>query len=149
MFGLRHQMTTSGIRRAELLADTAYFYDQGNRLELRRVHVTFFTAAGAKDAVLTGRRGTYDVRAQKLVGRGNVLVVSEDGRRLASPHLVYDRAANQVSSDSAFTFNEPGRRLEGVGFQSDPALRNLTVLRGARGETRLQAGAGARPGVRP
>ena len=127
MFGLRHQMTSNGIRRAELQADTAYFYDQGNRIELRTVHVTFFTATGAKDAVMTGREGTYDVR-----------VVSEDGRRLASPQLIYDRMSNQVSSDSSFTFNEPGRRLAGIGFRSDPALRNLQVIRGAKGETTLQ-----------
>ena len=148
MFGLRHQMTSSGIRRAELRADTAYFYDQGNRIELRRVHVTFYTALGAKDAVLTGREGTYDVRAQRLVGRGDVVVVSEDGKRLASPQLIYDRASNQVSSDSSFTFNEPGRRLAGVGFRSDPGLRNLQVLRGAKSETTLQPAPGGGAGLR-
>jgi len=148
MFGLRHQMTSSGIRRAELRADTAYFYDQGNRIEMRKVHVTFYTALGAKDAVLTGREGTYDVRAQRLIGRGDVLVVSEDGKRLASPMLVYDRTTNQVSSDSTFTFNEPGRRLAGIGFRSDPALRNLQVLRGAKGETTLQPSPGGGAGLR-
>ena len=142
MFGLRHQMTSSGIRRAELRADTAYFYDQGNRIELRRVHVTFYTALGAKDAVLTGREGTYDVRAQRLVGRGDVVVVSEDGKRLASPQLIYDRASNQVSSDSSFTFNEPGRRLAGVGFRSDPGLR-LGRLRGPARLSRAMRGSGA------
>ena len=145
MFGLRHQLTNAGIRRAQLLADTAYFYDEGNRIELRKVRTVFFGAAGDSNAVMTGREGTYDVRQQRLDGRGNVVITTVDGRRLASPHLVYDRLSNQVSSDTTFTFDEPGRSLSGIGFRSDPQLRNLQVLRGAKGRAELSGTALSRP----
>jgi LPS export ABC transporter protein LptC len=138
MYGMRHQMTTAGIRRSQLVADTAYFFDEGNRIELRKVRTTFFSAAGDSNAVMTGREGTYDVRRQQVTGRGDVVITTTDGRRLASPRLVYDRIANQVSSDTSFTFAEPGRSLAGIGFRADPQLRNVQVLRAARGRTELR-----------
>lgn len=140
MFGLKHYMTAQGIRRAELHADTAFFYDQGNRIDLRTVNTVFFSDEGTRNATMTAKQGTLDMRTRKLDGRGNVVVTSEDGRRLTSPHLVYDQGLNQVSSDTSFTFTSPGRTLSGIGFRSDPQLRNVQVLSGARGSTVLPAG---------
>jgi LPS export ABC transporter protein LptC len=143
MFGLRHFLWNGGIRRAQLLADTAFFYDQMNRIELHKVKVIFYTAAGDSNAVMTGLRGTYDVRQQRLDGRGDVQLTSVDGKRLTSPHLVYDRVVNQVTSDTSFAFTEPGRTLTGIGLRTDPQLRNVQVLKSAGGRAVLGAG-GAR-----
>lgn len=149
MFALRHQMTTAGVRRAQLVSDTAYFYDDGNRIELRKVRIVFFTATGDSSSVLTGRTGRYDVRQQRVEGRGDVVVTSTDGKRLVSPHLVYDRVTNQITSDTNFTFTEPGRTLSGVGLRTDPQLRNVQVLRGLGGRTGVNGAALARPAGAP
>jgi len=133
MFGMRSPLASAGIRRADMTADTAFIYDTGNRIELRNVDATFYTATGAKDATLTSNEGTYNARLQQLEGRGDVVIVSVDGRRLASPHLVYDQSRNEVSSDTNFVFTEPGRTLSGIGFVSDPNLRNLRVLSSYQG----------------
>lgn len=139
MFRLRHQLTTSGVRRANLLADTAFFYDDGNRIEMRRVRVVFFSTAGDSNSVLTARTGRYDVRLQRVEGRGNVVVTTTDGKRLTSPQLVYDRVLNQITSDTSFTFTEPGRTLSGIGLRTDPQLRNVQVLRNFGGRTQVNA----------
>jgi len=149
MFQLRHQLTTAGVRRANLLADTAFFYDDGNRIEMRRVRVVFFTAAGDSSSVLTARTGRYDVRLQRVEGRGNVVVTTTDGKRLTSPQLVYDRVLNQITSDTAFTFTEPGRTLSGIGLRTDPQLRNVQVLRNFGGRTQVNANDVARPAAPP
>jgi hypothetical protein len=70
-----------------------------------------------------------------MVARKNVVVVTEEGRRLATSELKYDQAQNQISSDSAFVLTEPGRRLEGVGFRSDPNMQNVRILKTKRGST--------------
>ena len=135
LFGMRVALTAKGVRRADMAADTMFTYDAMNRMELKNVNTTFYTINGAKDATLTSREGTYDARMQELRGRGNVVILSADGRRLQSPHLVYNQARNEISSDTSFTFNDPvqGRKLSGIGFVSDPNLRNLRVLRGYQG----------------
>ena len=135
MFGTRFNMTSQGVRRAQLEADTAFFFDDNTRIELSQPTTTFYTATGARNAVLTARHGTYRTQLGQMMARGNVVVTSEDGRRLASPELKFDQNRNEISSDSAFVLTEPDRRLEGVGFRSDPNLQNVRVLNTKSGTT--------------
>ncbi|MDQ3674931.1 MAG: LPS export ABC transporter periplasmic protein LptC, partial [Gemmatimonadota bacterium] len=136
MFGAKFSLTSQGIARARLNADTAYFFDENTRAELEKVHTTFFTTSGESDAVLTSRRGTYNTRLATMVARENVVVVSEDGRRLETSELMYSQPRNEISSDSAFVLTEPNRRLEGIGFRSDPNMNNIRILKGASGIAR-------------
>ncbi len=135
MYGARFNLTDHGILRAQLSADTAFFFDDNTRVELSPVNTTFYTATGTKSAVLTSRRGTYRTQSGEMVARGDAVVNSEDGRRLRSEELKYDQNRNQVSSDSAFVLTEPDRRLEGVGFRSDPNLQHVQVLNAQSGTT--------------
>lgn len=123
-------LTDRGVQRGELFADTAYIFDENTRFELRRVRATFNTATGVKNGVLSADRGRYNLRSQLLEGFGNVVIVTNDGRRLTSPQLRYSQALNEVSSDTSFTLVEPGRTLSGIGFRADPQLTRFTILRG-------------------
>lgn len=136
MYGARFNLTDKGLQRAQLESDTAYFFEDNTRIELAPVHTTFFTATGAKNAVLTSQRGTFNSRTNNMVARKNVVVVSEDGRRLTTPELTYNQQRNEISSDSAFVMTEPNRRLEGIGFRSDPDMKNIKILKGASGMAR-------------
>jgi LPS export ABC transporter protein LptC len=136
MYPARFNLTDQGLQRAHVDADTAYFFDDNNRMELQGVHATFFTVTGAKDAVLTSRHGTTNTRTNNMIARKDVVVVSEDGRRLTTQELMYNQQKNEISSDSAFVMTEPNRRLEGVGFRSDPNMKNIQILSGAKGVAR-------------
>jgi hypothetical protein len=68
-----------------------------------------------------------------MIARKNVVVVTDDGRRLTTPELIFNQQKDEISSDSAFVMTEPGRRLEGIGFRSDPNMRNIQILKGASG----------------
>jgi LPS export ABC transporter protein LptC len=133
MFRARSLLTDRGLLRAELRADTAYFFDENTRIELVVVNVVFFTSTGAKNATLTSREGSYNTRLAQMEGRGNVVVISVDGRRLTTQQLLYDQMKNEIRSDSAFVLTEPGRTLRGIGFISDPNMTNIRVLKGASG----------------
>lgn len=135
MFGARFNLTDKGLSRAELLSDTAYFFEDNTRIELRKVEATFYTMTGARDAYLTSKRGTYNSRFGSMLARGDVVVITEEGRRLSTPLLMYNQQQNEISSDSAFVLTEPGRRLEGVGFRSDPNMQNVQILKTRSGST--------------
>jgi hypothetical protein len=62
-----------------------------------------------------------------LDARGTVVVESTDGRRLVTEHLIYDRTASQVRSDTAFTYTSPTEQLRGAAFRSDLDFRNVEV----------------------
>jgi LPS export ABC transporter protein LptC len=133
MYGAQFNVNDEGLSRARLNSDTVYFFDDNTRMELQPVNTTFFTVTGAKDAVLTSRRGSYNNRTGNMIARQNVVVVSEDGRRLTTEELKYNQQTNQISSDSAFVMTEPNRRIAGVGFRSDPNMKNIQILKGASG----------------
>lgn len=135
MFGARFNLTDKGLARAEMLADTAYFFDDNTRIELSDVETTFYTTSGARDAYLTSDRGTFNNRTGFMIARGHVVVITEEGRRLTTPELRYDQASNEISGDSAFVLTEPGRRLAGVGFRSDPNMQNVEILKTRSGTT--------------
>jgi LPS export ABC transporter protein LptC len=135
MYGAHFNLTDKGLSRAELLADTAYFFDDNTRIELRKIEATFYTTTGARDAYLTSRKGTYLSRMGNMVARDNVVVITEEGRRLVTPELKFDQAQNEISSDSSFVLTEPGRRLAGVGFRSDPNMQNVRILKTKSGST--------------
>jgi LPS export ABC transporter protein LptC len=139
IFGLKSVMSDRGVAKGLLLADTAYKYDDGSRLELRTVHVTFYSAQGLKDGTLESREGTYNTRLSRLEARGNVVVNKVDGQHLETQQLVYDEARNQILSDSAFTMTKPDKSvLSGIGFESDPKFSVFRVLKGLKGVAPVQ-----------
>jgi LPS export ABC transporter protein LptC len=136
MYGRSFILTDQGLERAKLVFDTAFFFDDNTRIEFFKVNMTFFTVTGAKNAVLTSERGTYNSRTSSMIARKNVVVVTEDGRRLTTPELLYSQQINQISSDSAFVLTEPTRTTAGVGFRSDPDMKNIQILKSATGVVR-------------
>ena len=42
-------------------------------------------------------------------------------------HLIYDKMANQIRSDTAFVYDSRGEHVTGMGFTSDIDFKNLRV----------------------
>jgi LPS export ABC transporter protein LptC len=93
----------------------------------------FYTITGAKNATLTSKRGTYNMRLGNMEAMGNVIVISEDGRKLTTEQLRFDPNKNEISSDSAFVATDPtGRRQSGIGFVTDPSLKVVRVMKASK-----------------
>jgi LPS export ABC transporter protein LptC len=125
LIGMSHYVTAAGVQRARVRADTAYFYSPTQRAELRNVHITFYKADGGESSTLTAREGTYNWRTGDMEGRGNVTVVTTDGRTLRTEQLRYNEVKNEVTSDVPFVFDGPNRHVEGEGFTSDPEFKDV------------------------
>ncbi|HEX5632479.1 MAG TPA: LPS export ABC transporter periplasmic protein LptC [Gemmatimonadales bacterium] len=123
--GFRHFVTANGVRKSEIEADTAFFYDATQITLLRRMRVVFFDSAGATRATLTAQRGTYLWQTGNLDAEGRVEMKSADGRVLRSEKLKIDQEKQQLSSDTAFTFLERGSYVEGKSFTSDMNFSNI------------------------
>ena len=125
LIGMSHYVTVAGVQRARVRADTAYFYSPAQRAELRGVHITFSRIDGAESSTLTSREGTYNWRNGDMEARGNVTVVTTDGRTLRTEQLRYNEVKNEVTSDVPFVFDGPNRHVEGEGFTSDPEFKDV------------------------
>ena len=82
--GFSHYVTSEGIRRSRVQADTAYFYEATQVTNLVNVKATFYDLKGAESSTLTAKTGLYRWQDGSMEATGNVLVVSPDGRRLTT-----------------------------------------------------------------
>ena len=83
LYHTKSVLTDNGVMKAEVYGDTAYLFDDNTRVEMRGVQTVFFTVP-VPNAVLTSREGTYNTRTNNMEARGDVVVVSEDGRHLTT-----------------------------------------------------------------
>jgi len=126
LVGMTHYVTEDGVLRARVRADTAYFFSNTQRAELRNVHVTFYDVTGKATSTLTSKEGTHHWRTGDMEARGNVILIrNSDGGTLRTEAMSYSQARNEVTSEVAFTFDSPTQHLRGVGFTSDPEFRNV------------------------
>lgn len=128
IFDGRFFVTQSGVSRGEMRADTIFVFNENSKFLLHRITGAFNTETGAPNGTIRADRGTYDRRIRILDGYGNVVVTSTEGDRLTSNHLRYTEAADEISSDSAYTIVRKGDIQRGVGFRSDPNLRDFRCL---------------------
>jgi LPS export ABC transporter protein LptC len=122
-------LSTAGIQRGRLDADTAYVLDQESRFDLRRTTVAFTTETGAPQGTMQANRGIYDLRTHILDGTGDVVIKLVDGKMLKSPHVVYNENSHQISSDTSFTIAGPTGTQYGIGFTSNESFSKFTCLR--------------------
>lgn len=127
--GFSHYVTNNGVLRSRVEADTAFFFEANQLNELHNVKVVFFDLKGAESSTLTARRGSYRWQDGSMEASGNVLVVSPDGRRLATEVLKYNNASNTIFTDRHFTFDKGDEHLEGNSFRSDPDFKNIVTDR--------------------
>lgn len=134
MLGVRTLLFERGVRRGEMIADTAYTFDDQSRFDFRVVTANFNKDNGAPDGTLRADRGNYNLRTQIMEGFGHVVITSVDGRRLTTPHIKYDQSANLVSSDTTFEMIAGDRVSRGIGFTATPNLSSWTCKRACSGE---------------
>jgi LPS export ABC transporter protein LptC len=137
LFGMQYVMSTRGIQRGELNADTAYVLDDQTRFDLRRARATFKTETGAPQGTMEANRGMYNQRTQILEGWGDVVVKLIDGRTLKSPHLTFNQLTHLISSDTTYTLSKGSDTQSGTGFVSDQNFVKFTCKAACKGSTSL------------
>ena len=132
---MEHLITSDGVRRTKVLADTAYLYEASQLARLKVVTVTFFDSYGNISSTVTADSGLYEMRTGSMKSWGHVVAKTPDGRTLRSAELMYDSRQQKISSDQPFTFDRVGQHLEGNAFVSDPDFRNVVAQQPRGGET--------------
>lgn len=129
IFGLDHYVTSDGIRKAHIVADTAFNLEEKSVIDLRGMEVTFFDRDGNITSVLTAEEGTYHWDTGDMTARENVVVVSPDeGRRLETSVLNYNRSQDRIWSEEKTRMFEPdGTIVEGTAFESDSSMDNIEL----------------------
>jgi LPS export ABC transporter protein LptC len=127
--------TKLGVPEWELWGEQAVRYSGSAERDLTGVKMVFYKA-GERDAVLTSETGKIDEETQATVAEGNVVVISEDGRKLESEVLHWDpkRQLIYTGVETFVKISEGDRILTGYGLETDPDLTDLVILKQVESE---------------
>ncbi len=90
----------------------------------------FYNTEGEHTSRLTAERGIMYETFQNFEAFGNVYFVTDSGMTLRSERLKWNNARERVSTDTFCTITTAeGDTLYGEGFESDPHLRNWTIMK--------------------
>lgn len=130
VLGVKHYLTEDGVRRGTLNSDTAFFYVDSARVDLRKVHLLLYNANGQDAADLVSRTGELNQRTNAMVARGNVVLIARsNGDRIETQELHYDPNSHRIWSTVQTTRIQNGNRVTGDGFTADDQMRNVEVTR--------------------
>ena len=127
-FGAKYVMTSKGVQRGDLTADTAYILEDQTRFDLRKAHAVFTTETGAPQGTMDANKGVYSTRTQILEGWGDVVVKLVDGRTLKSPHITYNQITHLISSDTTYEISGAQGTQTGRGFTSNQTFTIFKCL---------------------
>lgn len=133
-------VTREGVKKAYLLADTAFFLEGESGVNFRSVRVDFFGEEGATTSRLTARRGWYEMQSGDMRSSGDVVVVdSASDRRLETPRLEYRARTDELRGDTTFVLYRGDEVIRGESFVTDPTLSDIRTT-GPSGESRPSGG---------
>jgi LPS export ABC transporter protein LptC len=138
VFDLDTDIKDLGVLRARLHADTAHIWEDSAQTLMFPLDLKLYDDDGGEAAHLTAREGQLDSRTNKMVARGEVVLVTTDGdRRILTEELHYDPRSKRIWSDVHTVFFEGDSRMEGAGFQADDQMTNVEVFQSIGENIRL------------
>lgn len=94
-----------------------------------RVTAYLFDEQGDSSATLKADRMVYLDEEGRFEARGNVVVVTREGKRLESEHLVWFEAKREVRTPGFVKITTPTERIQGYNLVSDESLDQYTLAR--------------------
>ena len=133
IIGMKSYLTNNGIRKAQILGDTGYVYDDSSKVHVKKVNLKFFDEQGVESGSLTSLTGDFNTNTQAMIARGNVVLITTTGnRRIETEEFHYDPQTHRLWSDVRTVLTEPGSRVVGTGFTADDKFQNVSI-KGASG----------------
>jgi len=125
--GLETEVTNGGVRVSKVIADSAWVYNAQQVTDMKQVTMIFYDQHGAVASTVTADSGIYQTRDGTLEAFGHVVAVTPapESKTLNTEHLIYDKTARLIRSDSAYTFTSPEGNGSGQSFETDPDFRRI------------------------
>ena len=93
------------------------------------VHVQLFDDAGQPSATVDAARIVYRDEEQRFQAEGDVVVVTDAGRRLESQQVRWDESSRELRTDGFVRITAPDERFEGYGLVAAEDLSTYELAR--------------------
>lgn len=135
-WGTRYDVLEDGAPRVQMEAAYMARYEEGDSTYLvmqpadssaERVLIHLYDEAGDSSATVRADRVRYYEEDDRFVARGNVVVLTREGKRLLSEHLSWDEATHEVSTPGFVRIISPDETIQGYGLVADEDLTTYTL----------------------
>jgi len=125
-FDYRLVESNAGVRQWVLVSDLMNKYEGKRDALLMTVHLDFYKN-GAHFSTLTSDSGSANLQTKDIFTWGNVVVVTDDGRRLETEELYFDNEKQLIHNDVFDRFTREGDVIEGIGLEATPDLEYIEI----------------------
>lgn len=134
--------TDEGTPQWKLYARYAATYNARNVVVARAVRVDFFDEKGEESSELTAREGEIELRSHDMTARGDVVLQTREGTRMATQQIRFLNREQKIVSpvQQLVRVERGGDVLTGYGFESDPDLRRFEFKRKVEAVVRTRSG---------
>lgn len=115
--------SNAGATEWKLYAQHAAIYDVKNTITALGVRVDFYDAQGKVSSQLTAREGEINQLTRDMTATGNVILQNSAGSRMSTQSMRFLNREQKIVSDVLVRVEHAGNVLTGVGFESDPELK--------------------------
>jgi LPS export ABC transporter protein LptC len=125
--GMTRAITRDGIRLTDVSADSAWVFNVSGLVMMKKVGLTFYDASGAVRSTVIADSGVQYERTGVLDLRGNVVATTPapNVQVLKTEHLIFDKTANLIRSDTVYSITSPSGNGSGQSFETDPDFRRF------------------------
>lgn len=124
------ELIEEGEKRVRLRGSYAETFNLENLSETRisgPVFIQVFDSTGAVETRVTSERAVYRADNSEFELYGNVIVRTNEGRRLESEYLEWKQADNRVSTPRFVIITTPTDSIAGNGFEGTTNLTEYTI----------------------
>ena len=134
-FDYRLIETEAGVRQWVLESDEMLKFAGREDVHLVTVRMDFYRA-GEHFSVLTADSGRADLRTRDVHTWGDVVVVTDDGRRLETEELFFANETQLITNEVFNRFTRGGDVLTGIGLEATPDLEYIEI----KGDVQAEVG---------
>ncbi|MCP4571908.1 MAG: LPS export ABC transporter periplasmic protein LptC [bacterium] len=132
----------AGVRHWVLESDEMQKFAGERDVLLVTVRMEFYRE-GEYFSTLTSDSGRADLQSKNVHTWGNVVVLTEDGRKLETEELFFDNESQLITNDVFDRFtNDDDDVVTGIGLEATPDLEYIEIKQDPRGTIHDAAGEG-------
>ncbi len=111
--------TRNGVRRWQLIADSADYSVKSATTHVENIHMTFFDKKGVDEATLTARNGEMHTEKRAVMASGDVVVRTVNGYDFFTDRLVFSESDRKIRTDDPVRIVSSQMTVSGAGLEFD------------------------------
>jgi len=115
----------------DLNAQTARIFEDGNKILLEDLHITFYQRSGTTYK-LSADQGELDMETRNIHINGNVKAVLPDNATIKTQSAFYNNTSRVITSRERLTITRGALTMQGIGLTANLGTETVEILKNVK-----------------